>query len=287
MSLKISKMSPKQMVIRMFGPRVRFNDPPADWKAVLDPEIKDHACLVDFKDDLIPVPKSLIKSYVGNQAFIGTDRLPMPPKDAKPEVKEKFMNEIYDRLGRPKEAKDYKIEDVKLPEGVELKTTPEGMDALKGVAHKLGMSPAQLNGLYNWYMTDAGGRMKAYKNKLVKGQQEAEAVLRGEMGAAYDGKVARSNLMLEKFAGDDYKQLLESGFGDNPAVIRFMSKMADLISEDAFEKGRQEATMTPEEADKELVKVRKQLVGMEKSDPEYKVLLKRRSDLMEMATPSK
>ncbi len=261
--------------------------PPTDWKAKLDPEIKDHACLVDFKDDLISVPKSLVKSYVGNQALIGVDKLPMPPKDAKPEVRDKFLNEIYTKLGRPKEAKDYKFNDVKLPEGIELKTTPEGMDALKGVAHKLGMMPHQLDGIYNWYMTDTGAKMKAYQEKLTKGRQDAETTLRTELGAAYEGKVAKSQEMLNKFAGDDYKQLLDSGFGDNPAVIRFMSKMADLISEDAFEKGGQEITMTLEEANKELIEVRKKLVGMEKSDPEYKILLKRRTDLMEMATPTK
>ena len=249
-----------------------------DWRSGLDPEIKDHACLKDFK-----TKDDVVKAYVGAQKLIGVDKLPIPPEDAKPEVKETFMNEVFDRLGRPKEAKDYHVE---LPEGVKIDVSDKEIEALKAEAHKLGLLPQQLNGIYQWHMTNVANRMKAYQAELETARKDTEAKLRSEWGAAYEGKVAKAQKLLNAFAGDDYKQLLDSGFGNNPAVIKFMADMADKISEDAFAKGTAEATMTPEEAQKELSIVRKKILEMPQTDPEYKELLKRRNDLMEMAHPS-
>jgi len=251
---------------------------PPDWRTGLDPEIKDHPCLKDFKSE-----KEVVKSYVSVQRLIGVDKLPIPPADAKPEVREKFLNDVYDRLGRPKEAKDYKLSEIKLPDGVKFNIDPKGVDVLKTEAHKLGLLPHQLDGLYKWYMTDTANKVKAYNENIVKERQDSEAALRSEFGAAYDGKIAKAQELLNKFGGNDYKQLLDSGFGNNPAVIRFMSKMAEAISEDTFEKGGGEVTMTPDEAKKEAAKVTQQLVNMQQSDPEYKDLLKRKRELYEMA----
>lgn len=252
----------------------------ADWRSGIDVSIKDHPSLKDFK-----TPADLAKSWVEAQKLIGVEKLPMPPKDAKPEVREQFLNTVYDRLGRPKEAKEYKITDIKLPEGVNFKIDPAGIDALKVEAHKLGLLPHQLDGLYKWYMMDTINKVKSYNDNATKEKQDSEASLRSELGMAYDGKLAKAQGMLNKFAGNDYKALLDSGFGNHPAVIRFMAKMADAISEDTFTKGGSESTMTPKEAERELSKIRQQLVDMPQSNPEYKDLLKRRNDLMQMATP--
>jgi len=250
----------------------------ADWRVDLDPEIKDHACLKDFK-----TKNDAVKAYVGAQKLIGIDKLPIPPKDAKPEVREKFLREAFTRLGLPKEAKDYKVSDVKLPEGVDIKTSPEDMDAFKAEAHKLGILPHQLDGIYKWHLTNAGNKLKAYQDGLVKSRQDTEAQLRQEFGSAYEGKVAKAQEMLNKFAGNDYKALLDSGFGNKPEVIRFMTKIADIISEDSFAKGGGEATMTPEEALKEIPALNKKLANMEKTDPEYQSTLKRKREVYEMA----
>lgn len=257
-------------------------EPAPDWRSTLDPAIKDHASLKDFKD-----PQSLAKSYVEAQKLIGVDKIPIPQNFDSPEVRGKFFNDVFDRLGRPKEAKEYKITDVKLPDGVSFKTEPETMDNLKAEAHKLGILPFQLDGLYKWYATDSANKLLAQNQELTKSRQDSESSLRNEWGAAYPAKVSKAKELLTKFAGDDYKQLLDSGFGNNPAVIRFMAKMAESISEDAFAKGGGEVTMTPEEARKELNKVRLQLVNMQQSNPEYKDLLKRRNDLIKMVGDSR
>lgn len=255
---------------------------PPDWRSSLPAEIKDHPCLKDFKgtDDAV-------KAYVNAQRLIGVDKLPIPPKDAKPEVREKFMNDVYDRLGRPKEAKDYKITNPKLPDGINIPVAPTEIDAFKGEAHKLGLLPHQVDGIYQFYMASMANQLKQHGEIMTGASKDAEADLRQEYGAAYDAKVAKAKNLLQKTAGDDFKQLLDSGFGNNPAVIRYMAKMADMISEDSFVKG-DEATMTPKEAQDEISKIRANSSHpyFVKSHPDHNVAVKRMTDLYEMAHPS-
>lgn len=256
----------------------------ADWRAGFDPAIKDHAALKDFKD-----PASLAKSYVEAQKLIGVDKIPVPQGFSdKPEIREKFLNEIADRLGRPKEAKEYKITDVKLPEGVSFKVAPEALDALKVQAHKLGLLPHQLDGLYNWYMTDSANKIKAQQDTIKKNIGDAEAELRSEWGSAFDAKKGLAEKVLDKFAtAEERAHLIKTGFNNDPKIIRMLARFGETVSEDTFEKGGGETTMTPQEAESELTTVRAKLLKMNQSDPEYKAVLKRRNELMEMATPNK
>jgi len=251
-----------------------------NWRSKLAPEIKDHACLQKYQSS-----DDVVKAYVDAQSLIGVDKLPIPPAGSNPEARDKFLNIAYDRLGRPKEAKDYKLSDTKIPEGVKIEQAT--MDAFKAESWKLGLLPHQLDGVYKFHMADMDRQIKAHKEQLASSAKESEAALRLEYGAAYDAKVTKAQTLLNSLAGDDYKQLLDSGFGNNPAVVRFMAKMADLVSEDSLTKGTGEVTMTPKEAEVEIAKVQNQLLAMDKSNPEYKLLLQRKRELYEMAVPNK
>jgi hypothetical protein len=134
-------------------------------------------------------------------------------------------------------------------------------------------------------MTEAGTKIKAVQDNVAKAREDSEAALRSEFGAAFEAKVSKAQGLINKFGTDELKQLLDSGLGNNPAVVRFMVKVADSMSEDGFVRGSGESTMTPKEAQAELGKIRAQLIGMERSNPEYKLLLERRNDLMNMALP--
>jgi hypothetical protein len=247
-----------------------------DWKQTLDPTIKDHACLQSFK-----TYGDLAKSYVNVQPLIGLEKLPMPPKDAKPEVREKFMNDVYDRLGRPKDAKEYKLTN---PQGVDLKLAPDAEQGLRAQAHKLGLLPHQLDGLYQWYMSDTANRVKLQKENEVKKINDVTAELRSEWGSAFEAKKNVAEKVLDKFATPEERaHLVEKGFNNDPKIIRMLAKIGESISDDGFAKGNVEMTMTPQEAKREIPKVKDQLNNMQQSHPEYKDLLKRKRDLYEMA----
>ena len=95
----------------------------------------------------------LVKSYVHGQKMVGADKIALPGTDASDDT----WNEFYGKLGRPETAADYglkKPED--LPEGF-----PYSEDIEKDFgeqAHKLGLTPKQVKGLFSWYM---GGEAEA------------------------------------------------------------------------------------------------------------------------------
>ena len=245
------------------------------WREGLSPDIKDHTSLSEFK-----TPDDLAKSYVNQQKMIGVNKIPIPDSFGEnEEVRGKFFNEVFDRLGRPKEAKDYKV-----PEGA--KGEQRDIDAFKAEAHKLGILPYQFEGIYKYQMGIVDRVERQQAEGKVKKNQDSEASLRQELGLAYEGKILKAQTLLNKYGGDDYKALLDSGFGSDPAVVKFMIKMSDMMSEDGIVKGQSEVTMTPEQARKEVNTVTKQLLEMKQSDPEYKDLLSRKRVLYEMAYPS-
>jgi hypothetical protein len=249
-----------------------------DWRASLDPAIKDHAALKSFK-----TYGDLAKSHVELQKLVGVDKIPVPQNFENPEVRAKFENEVFDRLGRPKDPKEYKLVN---PDGVDLKLAQDAEEGLRTQAHKLGLLPHQLDGLYKWYMADTANRLKQQQESVTKKIQDVTAELKSEWGAAFDAKKSVAEKVLDKFATPEERaHLVETGFNNDPKIIRMLAKIGSSISDDSFVKGEVEATMTPKEASAELARVRNQLMGMEQSNPEYKILLQRRNELMAMATP--
>lgn len=253
--------------------------PPPDWRSGLPVEIKDHPCLSSFKD-----PLEAAKAYVNVQKLIGVDKIPMPPKDAKPEVREKFLNDIADRLGRPKEAKDYQITQVKLPDGSSIPVEPQEIDAFKAEAHKLGLLPHQVDGIYRFHIANLGARIKQFGEAQETSKAAAEERLRQDFGAAYEAKIHGASALLKRFAGADF-EAIANDFGRRPDVIRFLANVAGAVSEDALHRTDVEGVMTPKEAQSELAKVTDNLMKMQKSHPEYKDLVKRRTELYQMAYP--
>lgn len=80
----------------------------------------------------------IISSYRNTEKYIGVpaDQIIRLPKDGDDAAR----SAVYDRLGRPKDAKDYQL---KLPEGVK----PEGVESLKPIFHKHGLNSQQASGL--------------------------------------------------------------------------------------------------------------------------------------------
>lgn len=249
---------------------------PADWRSGLDPEIKDHPCLKDFKSE-----KEVAKAYVNAQHLIGVEKLPIPPKNAKPEVREKFLNEAFDRLGRPKEAKDYKIPEVK-----GLKIDQAKVDTFKQLAHKLGLLPHQLEGLYNYQISEVMNASKLHSENTQKQINEVTAQLKNEWGEAFDAKLAKAEKVVDTFASDEEKAyLIQSGFNRDPRIIKMLNRIGEAISEDSFVKNGGEATMTPKEALAEIAKIDANPAFLQAQHPEHKALVTRRQELYAMAYP--
>lgn len=100
-----------------------------NWKDSLPEELRNEPCLDNVKNFA-----TLTKSYVNSQKMIGKNKIAIPGENATEEER----NAFYSALGRPATANDYKHDNVKLPEGIEL--DENAVSKFKEFAFKNGIS---------------------------------------------------------------------------------------------------------------------------------------------------
>ena len=266
--------------------------PAGDWRENLDPSIKDHPALAN-----LATPADVAKSYVNAQQLIGKKGVPLPGKESDPldDTKNMEWNTVYDTLGRPSDPKAY---DLPVIEGAP-EVPDEVADSFKSAAHKLGLLPHQVAGLYRWNQDMATGHVQQSQESMVQGLQESEAAMRQEYGKQFDSNIQNARGLINKFGGEEVSQALEqSGMGNNPHLIRMMVKIAGQFSEDGnIHLGEaQPNILSPKEAKDEIDKVMADKKGAywnppddkgtkQFSDSEHKAMVKKVADLNAMAFP--
>ena len=255
--------------------------PILDWRANLDPAVKDHPSLQKFK-----TPADLAKSYIEAERFLGREKIPLPPKDAKPED----WDMVFNSLGRPSDPNAYKVPEVKYPEGMQ-PASEDQLKEFKSFAHKIGLLPKQVEALFQWNHDRNVGYMDGMTKATTQSRQDAETGLRKEWGKAYDANLGLIKGLLGKFGDDGMSQLIESGLGNDPRFIKFAYQVAKNFGEDGQFLGGQAAslTLTPEEALAEISKIRNDKVHPYNapSNPEHKKAVEYMAALYEMAYPGK
>ena len=257
------------------------------WMESLELEdgVKNHPSLSSFKN-----VSDVVKSYVAVQPLIGREKIPLPRKDDKGNYLKEDMDIVYDRLGRPKTADEYKLpEDIKLPEGYPA-ISPDKLKQLKTIAHETGMLPGQLSKLYDWYMRDSINEYQQFLDGREKSRVDVETKLRKEWGRAYDEKMALAKKTFNSFADDEGKQMFEEGLGNDPRIIRLFASIGAKMSEDGISEGKHAGfTLSPEEAQAEIAKIQgdRKHPYYSKLHPEHDIAVKRMQDLHEMAYPEK
>tara|TARA_R110000850_G_scaffold43079_2_gene110233 strand:+ start:759 stop:1586 length:828 start_codon:yes stop_codon:yes gene_type:complete len=226
-------------------------EPTNDWRTAIPEEIRGHKSLETITD-----VGSLAKSFVNAQSMIGADKVAIPGKYATDDD----WSAVYDKMGRPAESSGYVLEN-KIAEGQA--ENVEMMTGFKDVAHKLGLQPKQAQGLLNWF-NDTTAQEAPDPNAMVIKQQQTVDNLKKEMGAAFDDNIALGNGVLSEFGTDDIVSLkMEDGslFGDNPDVIRMMSKLGrflkEKVGEDTLAGTKMSGAPTNEELNAKLRDVRR------------------------------
>ena len=136
-----------------------------------------------------------------------------------------------------------------MPEGLEHN---EAMIAgFKQKTHELGLSPAQVSGLYEWFMPLVLG---VHDHQLREGEQRKMSELEG-LRSVHRGETPQvlSNALraAEAIGGDELLAALDStGAGNHAAVISAFARMAPLVLEGSlrgaspgFEKGLTKAKL--------------------------------------------
>ncbi len=181
----------------------------------LPEEIRDHPSLQSIND-----VGNLGLSFVNAQRLIGADKIPLPKNPT-----EDDLSNIYSKLGRPDEPSGYAIQ----ADGQIL--TEGDVNTYTDIAHKLGLSKTQANGILDYYRSSIQQTTEAMSKDAQQEKQMIEESLKAEWGANYDAKVNQANRAVADIAGEDLlNMVLEDGtkVGNHPAFIKAFANFADF-----------------------------------------------------------
>jgi len=246
---------------------------PTSWTSSLAPEYQGIPTFSKFKD-----VNDLAKSYVNLEKLVGVEKIPMP-KDEKDEA---AWSTVYSRLGRPEAPEKYEVK-MNLAEG--LQVPDEVFNALKGRAHKLGLSTKQLQGMVDHW---AELENNAHMQRLEEHKQHsfnAETELRKRLGSNFD--VANKNV--DAFIKNFYKtpeaqeKFLRAAKND-PEFFEGLFEASKAMGEDVLKGSKTAIGMTPVEAEAEYKKMLSDLKGplYNEMHPEHDAAVKKLDALNRM-----
>jgi len=220
-----------------------------NWRSQLSDELKDHSTL-----EPIQSVENLAKAYVNASSMIGRDKIALPGKHASADD----WSEVYDQLGRPESGEHYEID------------AGEGSDEdlvgwFKNTAHDIGLNNDQAQRLIGAYNDMLGHQAEAAGPNLEAIQEEVTAELRQEYGNAFDDRLVIGKSIVDEFSDNDMSNILLAdgrALGDHPDFIRAMVNVGmfirEKVSEDDFIGDRSDNSMTPAEAEAQLVEIEAQ-----------------------------
>lgn len=178
---------------------------------------------------------------------------------------------------------DYVITRPELPAGLAWDDAFE--KAAIPVAHKLGLTPAQLQGLAEFYaqhQSESGlGAMRQ------RGLDEAAAsqALKAEWGAHYDTKLAQASRAARYFGGEQLIAVLnETGLGNHPDLVRAFARAGALLGEDALRaSGQVTGVLAPDEALKKARALMARPAYASRAHPEHGAVVDEVRQLFEQA----
>jgi hypothetical protein len=266
--------------------------PPPDWRASLPEDLRAHESLKDFKD-----VAALAKSHVETKAMVGNSlRLPGPDAGAEDKkafvakLQERFPNavfvpgsdeeaaqleqQLWDKLGRPKDAKGYDFKDVDLG-GAKL-----DLEDLAKTAAAMGWTKAQAKAFAKGLAKHSEAQAAA-----VKAAQDA---LKKEWGAALSEKTAAAAETARKL-GAPPAMVEAIKAGTLPLEqMKYFDAVATAVGGSGRQVGDQgagPAKLTPEEAQLQLEEVYRRYYDPKATPAEQEVLKKKILTLMPQAHP--
>lgn len=183
---------------------------------------------------------------------------------------------IFERLGKPKDAKEYpalKDSKIEIPDGVKIDE-----DQLRALGHKLGMTKKQ-------YLAFASNVLEE-RTKEATLSSEARKALKTELGEAFDDRLlAAAHAAQAAGLPEDFVTRLRTG-NVPPEQARGWIAVAKMTGQKGseFKDGEGgEGKMSKAEALDAIAELRKNPALNERNHPEHKRLVKRLGELGEIA----
>lgn len=193
-------------------------------------------------------PAKAIDSYRNLEKLLGADRAGNTIVLPKPDADPKEWGALYDRMGRPADAKGYNVE---MPSFGD-KALHE---ATLGKFHELGLTKAQGESLMNWYNSELANGLQASEAQKAQDFQMQDQALKSEWGAAYTQNLAAAQQGARALGLDaDTIDKLSDSLGHQRAMNLF-AKIGSGLKEDGMATGDNQgfgSAMTPGQAKAEI-----------------------------------
>lgn len=218
------------------------------WMTGFNDDMKGYVQNKGFKD-----PTSVLESYRNLEKLVGVPKerlLKLPERDDAPE-----WNEVYERLGKPKDAKDYKFNVDDNPESKAF------ADWAQKTFHEIGLPKKQAEALVNKFNERSQGAVKAESDAYQARIAQEDSNLKKEWGAAYEQNtlVGKRAVQAFGFTGEVIDKLEQSMGYEN--TMKFMHNLGSKLGEDGFVGGKSDnkfnGVMTPESARQRINDLRK------------------------------
>jgi hypothetical protein len=221
---------------------VTQEEPKVDFKSLIPNEYKEDKALANFED-----MNQFVKSYLHAQKMVGLDKIPVPNKYATDED----WKEVYKRLGAPEKPDQYKY---KFDKGQEVDENT--LKSFNEVAQRNGLLPKQAENLVKFYNELNQQALSKEASQIDATRLESEAVLKTEFGSEYNKRLDQAKRLAVNTLGSEFlnNTILKNGskLGDNVALIKAFSSLADKLSEDEIVKGEGSDYMSAKELQRQL-----------------------------------
>lgn len=203
----------------------------------------------------------LFKGYVNAQRMIGRGIF-LPDEKATPEERQAVLQKVWAKLGWPETPDKYEIRDLpKLPAGV---AWNEGLlTEAKKAAHAAGLTNEQFAKLLQVYPK----LIEPFVPQVADRQQVEQLLVERWGEAVYQRRVAEAQTAARVIGGEAFmKWLDESGAGNSPELIEFLSKVGREMAEaGVIDEGLVEGVLTNADYEKKALDI-----IANKDNPDYK-----------------
>lgn len=204
-------------------------EPPEPKKQTYSAQMKG-----DLKDNVYFDQFANISEF-GTEALTMREQLDRSVVIPGDEATEEERTAYFEKLGRPKEATDYKFDPIDMPKG--MKIDPALEEKFKVMSFESGVNQKQASAYYKSFVETGIETFQAATRLNDKRREDVENTLKAEWAEDYKGNVELSRRALAQFAGDDVITLEKEGFGNNPAVMRMLHNIGKSMSEGSFTGG--------------------------------------------------
>lgn len=196
---------------------------PAAWYGEIDQSLVGYIENKGWKS-----PKDAISGYANLEKLLGADRAGntvVLPKEGDKDG----WGEVYNRLGRPSTAGDYKLDPV---DGVDV-----DVDWFKEKAHAAGLNQEQASMLFREMTEQQQAESQNREQQTQVKQQQDLQSLKKDWGLQYESNVLAGRKAAKQFGlGEEQLNAMEDSLGTR-GLLELMAKIGRSIGEDSFETG--------------------------------------------------